>query len=141
MDNLEEILEEMLVNAYSKIIDNEEKILKNLNGLTLKEIHTLDIIAKTTKNKMNSSANIAKILDITAGTLTTNLVRLIEKGYVYKEKSIEDKRIIYVFLTPLGQSIRKKRELYHKKLVSNAISKLSTSEKVALTSVFNKIDI
>ena len=141
MDNLDLILEEILVSTYERIVDNELKILKSLNNISLKEIHTLDIIAKTTKSKTNTSTNISKILDITPGTLTTNLERLIERGYVYKEKSEDDKRVVWICLTQLGQGLRKKREKLHKNIVSNAVSKLSQSEKVALTSVFNKIDI
>ena len=141
MDNLEQILEEILCSAYTKLIYHEEKILKSLNGITLKECHTLDVIYNTMRTKNNMSSNIAKILGITLGTLTTNIDRLCDKGYVTRDKSDKDKRITVINLTDEGMSIRKKREISHKKLVRSAIDKLSASEKVALINAINKIEV
>lgn len=141
MDNLEQILEEILCSSYTKIIYYEEKILKTLNGLTLKECHTIDVIYNTMRSKTNTSTNIANILGITLGTLTTNIDRLCEKGYVSRDKSEKDKRITIINLTEEGLNIRKKHELSHKKLIKTAIEKLSTSEKVALMNAINKIEM
>lgn len=140
MDNLDIILEEILLGVYSRVIANEEKLLKNLSQLGLKEFNTLDAIALSMKNKNNTANNIAKILGITPGTLTTNLDRLQEKGLIAKEKNTEDKRIVQITLTPIGSALRKKRESIHKKLINNAIKNLSTSEKVALMNALNKIE-
>ena len=79
-------------------------------------------------------------MGITAGTLTTNLDRLTEKGYVYKDKNSSDKRVVMVYLTPSGTALRKKRENVHRKLISTAISRLSDTEKVALVSALNKLE-
>ena len=76
MGNLDELLEEMLLKGYSKVISSEEKILKSLDGLGLKEFNTLDAIWELTKNKNNTSNNLAKVLGVTPGTITTNLDRL-----------------------------------------------------------------
>lgn len=141
MDNLDSILEEILCSAYNRIIHNEEKILKDLGELTLKEFHTLDCIAHATKNKCNTSASIAKLLSITPSTFTINIDRLAKKGLVEKTRSESDKRVILITLTQYAQGLRKKRELMHKRLINNAISKLSATEKVTLTTTFNKIDI
>lgn len=140
MDNLDIILEEILSSVYGKVISNEEKLLKSLGPLGLKEFNTLDAIAIATKNKCNTANNIAKILSITPGTLTTNLDRLQDKGYVTKEKNNNDKRLVQIFLTPSGVALRKKRETAHSKLIASSISKLSTSEKVALVNALNKIE-
>lgn len=140
MEDLDGLLEEILANSYRQIISNEEKILKSLGDLGMKEFYTLDVIANTTKNKTNTSNNIAKVLGITAGTLTTNLDRLTEKGYVYKDKNSSDKRVVMVYLTPSGTALRKKRENAHRKLISTAISRLSDTEKVALVSALNKLE-
>jgi len=141
MDNLEQILEEILCSAYTKIIYHEEKILKGLNSMTLKECHTIDVIYNTMRSKNNTASNIANILGITLGTLTTNIDRLCDKGYVSRDKSEKDKRITVINLTQEGLNLRKKHELSHKKLIRTAIDKLSTSEKVALINAINKIEM
>ncbi len=140
MDKLDDILEDILKDNYNRIIKNEEKLLKALGNLSLKECNTLDAIAVTIKNKTNTSNNIAKILGITPGTLTTNLDRLSAKGLIYKEKSIDDKRVVFIYLTPDGCGVRRKRENAHRKIIANAIENLSTPEKVALMGALNKLE-
>lgn len=140
MDDLDKLLEEMMTKGYGKIIENEDIILKKLGSMSLKEFYTLDKIATTTKTKSNTSNNIARILDITPGTLTTNLDRLAAKGYISREKAEDDKRKVFVYLTPVGIQLLKRRNVLHKKIIRNIISKLSGTEKVALISALNKID-
>lgn len=140
MEQLDELLEKMMLQGFEKILANEENLLKQLGFLGVKEFNTLDAIWSLSKTKNNTASNIAKSLNITAGTFTTNLQRLLDKGYVYKEKTIQDKRIVYVYLTPAGVGIRRSRETAHKKLLRQALLGLSDSEKVALCSLLNKID-
>ena len=100
-DNLEALLEECLCNAYTKIIYNEEKILKNMMGISLsmKEYHTLDVVAELTRIGNNTISGIAQSLSITLSTCTINIDRLIEKGYLNKIKKSLDKRLSYIELT------------------------------------------
>ncbi|MCI5497833.1 MAG: MarR family transcriptional regulator [Firmicutes bacterium] len=140
MEQLDEVLEKMMLQGFEKILANEESLLKTLGTLGVKEYNTLDTIWTLTKTKSNTANNIAKALNITAGTLTTNLQRLTDKGYVYKERDTMDKRVVYVFLTPAGVGLRRSRETAHKKLLRQALLRLSDSEKVALCSLLNKIE-
>ncbi len=140
MEQLDEVLEKMMLQGFEKILANEESLLKTLGTLGVKEYNTLDTIWTLTKTKSNTANNIAKALNITAGTLTTNLQRLTDKGYVYKERDTMDKRVVYVFLTPTGVGLRRSRETAHKKLLRQALLRLSDSEKVALCSLLNKIE-
>ena len=140
MEQLDEVLEKMMLQGFEKILANEESLLKTLGTLGVKEYNTLDTIWTLTKTKSNTANNIAKALNITAATLTTNLQRLTDKGYVYKERDTMDKRVVYVYLTPAGVGLRRSRETAHKKLLRQALLRLSDSEKVALCSLLNKIE-
>lgn len=143
MDSLDEILEQSLCKTYTKIIYSEEKILKDMIGdtLSLKEFHTLDVIYYAMANENNTASNIAKMLGITQGTLTTNIDRLANKGYVNKVKQDNDRRITYINLTREGLNIRQKHENMHLKVIRNAVKNLSTSERVALMNAMNKLDL
>lgn len=142
MDNLDGLLLEMLCKVYSKIIYSEEKILKDMIGETLspKEFHTLEIINSAMLNKTNTAGTIAGRLGITLGTCTTNIDRLINKGLVNKVKNDIDRRVVYIELTEKGKAIYLKHTSMHKKVISKAIEKLTTSEKVALMNAVNKIE-
>ena len=143
MDNLEEILLEILSRAYSNIIYSEDKILKDMLGdtLSIKEMHTLEVIYSAMKYKNNTAGSIAKKLGITLGTCTINIDRLISKGLVNKIKNDKDRRVVYIELTDKGLQTHLKHSSMHKKIISKAINKLSTSEKVALFNAINKLEI
>ena len=142
MDNLEEILLEMLGRAYSNIIYSEDKILKDMIGdtLSIKEMHTLEVIYSSMASKSNTAGCIAKKLGITLGTCTINIDRLISKGLVNKIRNDKDRRVVYIELTDKGMQTHLKHSAMHKKIISKALSKLSTSEKVALFNAVNKLE-
>lgn len=143
MDNLEEILLEILGKAYSNIVYSEYKILKDMIGdtLSVKEMHTLEIIYSSMSNKTNTAGRIAKRLGVTLGTCTINIDRLITKGLVNKIRNDKDRRVVYIELTDKGIQTHLKHLSMHKKIISKAISKLSTSEKVALFNALNKLEL
>ena len=142
MDNLDEILVEILARAYSGIIYNEEKILKDMLGdtLSVKEMHTMEVIYSTMRNKQNTAGSIARKLGITLGTFTTNIDRLVAKGLVSKIKNEKDRRVVYIELTDKGIQAYLKHVAMHKKVITSAISKLTASEKVALFNAINKLE-
>ena len=143
MDNLEEILVEMLAKAYSGIIYREEQFLKDMLGdtLSIKEMHTIEVIYSTMRNKQNTAGSIARKLGITLGTCTTNIDRLVSKGLVSKIKNEKDRRVVYIELTDKGIQAYLKHVAMHKKIITTAIGKLSASEKVALFNAINKLEI
>ena len=143
MDNLETLLIDILSQVYSKIIYSEEKLLKDMMGetLSIKEFHTIEVIHSAMANKTNTAGTIAKRLGITLGTCTTNIDRLIVKGFVNKVKNDSDRRVVYIELTEKGKQIHLKHTSMHKKAVTKAINKLSMSEKVALMNAVNKLEI
>ena len=141
--NLEEILVDVLSGVYSRIIFNEERLIKDMMGdsLSLKEFLTLDIIFSLKSSGNNTASNVAKILGITISTCTINVDRLIAKGFVNKVRDASDKRIAYLELTDKGKQIKNKREQMHRRKITNAIDKLTMSEKVSLMNAMNKLDM
>ncbi len=141
MDNLDELLEEMLCKMYTQIINNENRILKSVSSLSQKEFQTLDMVFSCERNDCNTLGTIAQRLGITLSTCTINVDRLIEKGYLQKVKLNGDKRVSYISLTSTGLTALKKRDIMHHRVVNGAIKNLTSSEKVALLSAINKMDI
>jgi len=141
MDDLDEVLVEMLSKSYSQIILNEERILKKLSDITLKELRTLELIAKVEKNGNNTSTYIANILGISLGTLTANIDRLIKKGLVNKEKSQLDKRTTIIILSSSGKKILKDYKNEHLNIIKKAMVNLSQKEKAIIVSLVTKFDI
>ena len=141
MDELDEVLEEILNKNYLKMISYEEKILRKLGDITLKELKTLEIIAKGERCKNNNSTAIAHALGITLGTLTANINRLVKKGLVIKDKLLEDKRTTILTVSQSGKKILKEYSNEHLKIIRSSTQNLTQKEKTIIVSLVNKFDI
>ena len=63
---------------------------------------------------------------------------LTRKGYVIRERSTQDKRVVWVYLTDTGKAAYKHHEEFHEKMSQAAISEMSEDEvKVLLKSLNN----
>ena len=71
---------------------------------------------------------IAHRLSVTVGTLTTNMNGLEKKGYIRRERSQEDKRLVYVLLTEKGKKAFYHHRDFHKKMIKAIIKDLSGEE-------------
>lgn len=141
MEEMDVYLEECLLNSYSRIVFNEVNILKSLSDITIKEIRTLDIISRLEKNGKNNATNVASVLGITLGTLTTNIDRLIKKELVEKDKLLSDKRTIVLTVTQSGKKVLKSYKNEHLKVIRTALKNLTTKEKSVIVSLVNKFEI
>ena len=125
-----EEINNFMVNCFYTILNSEEKSLEAMsNGkLTLKEIHAIEAVYKTMKTGENNFSNIANLLGITLGTLTTTFSRLEQKGYLIKERHPHDKRVFYVIPTRLAELINNEHTAWHERLVSDIVKALSDDE-------------
>ena len=91
-------LNDILVRLFAHVLDIEEKCLKKgeFSDLTIKEMHIIDSIGIEKESSMSETA---KELGITSGTLTIAIDNLIRKGYVQRNRSKEDRRVVLVKLT------------------------------------------
>ena len=80
--------------------------------------------------------DIAEKLSISHNTASEHVKKLVRNGWLYKERSDEDQRKVYLYLTDLGSVIlRKNTELDENKL-QVALSKLSTNERKKIVEAF-----
>ena len=112
-----------------------------LNGkLTLKEIHVIEAVFKTMKTGDNNFSNIANMLGITLGTLTTAFAKLNQKGYLLKERHPQDKRIYYIIPTRLAEMINDEHTKWHEKLVNGVVTTLPEDELKSLVEVLKHLE-
>ncbi len=90
-----ETVNEILVRLFADVLDIEEKCLKigEFSDLSISEMHVIDNIGV---NRERTMSDTAKDLRITSGTLTTAVDNLIKKGYVARERSVEDRRVVKI---------------------------------------------
>lgn len=139
MDKSKKVLNEILVDLFNDILEIEEKSLKTgpLSDLSITELHTIDAIGMYEKKTMGE---IAQKLDITVGTLTTAINKLIKKGYVERHRIEEDRRVVLVNVTKKGKLAYRLHQKFHSDMVKETISGLSEKEEEILISALERLN-
>ena len=111
-------LNELLVKLFNNVMDTEERavITKEFEDITNNDMHIIEAIGIEEPRRMS---DIAKRLDVTMGTLTTNMNSLEDKGYIVRERSKTDKRVVLVVLTPKGKKAFYHHRDFHKNMIKN----------------------
>jgi DNA-binding MarR family transcriptional regulator len=85
-------------------------------------------------------SEIASKLDITMGTLTTAIDKLIKKGYVERSRSEIDRRIVNVSLTNKGKLAYRIHEKFHLDMVKEIMNDFSDEEEEILLTALQKLN-
>lgn len=133
-------INELLVEVYNDIMTIEAQALKQgeFNDLSITEIHTIEVIGMYGSKTMSE---IAAKLDITTGTLTTAVDKLIKKNYMERKRSETDRRMVYVNLTHRGKLAYRTHEKFHTDMVKQIVTGFSEKEEEILVNALNKLNI
>ena len=95
-------INEILVHLFNEIWELEEKavITDEYKDITNNDMHIIEAVGLGKGNNMTA---IAKKLKITVGSLTTSMNSLVNKKYVVRERSAEDRRVVNIRLTKKGE--------------------------------------
>ena len=115
----DETLNELLVRIFKDIMEIEGRCLVSgeFKDLTYNDFHVIEAIGLREPKSMKTVAN---LMDVTTGTLTKAMDGLTEKGYVIRERSKQDKRVVWVYLTEKGKAAYKHHEAFHHDMIKNA---------------------
>jgi len=133
------MINELLVQLFNDVLQIEEQSLKNgiLSDLSITEIHTIEAIGMYSEKTMSE---VAQKLNITVGTLTTAINKLIKKGYVERKRIEEDRRVVLVKLTKSGKLAFRLHDKFHHEMINNALEGLSLNEEEILISSLSKVN-
>ena len=125
--NTKRSINELLVNLFNHVMDLEGKAVNTsqFSDITNNDMHIIEAIGIEEPRNMSV---IAHRLSVTVGTLTTNMNGLEKKGYIRRERSQEDKRLVYVLLTEKGKKAFYHHRDFHKKMIKAIIKDLSGEE-------------
>jgi DNA-binding MarR family transcriptional regulator len=92
----------MALRQVNRAIDLHSKHLNKTVGLTAPQVIVLQSIESQAPVTVGE---IAKAISLGQATVTTIVSRLENRGYLYREKSLQDRRKVYVVLTAKGKEI------------------------------------
>ena len=124
-------LNELLVNLFDNVMDMEAKAVstEEYRDITNNDMHIIEAIGVDEPRNMSV---IAHRLSVTVSTLTTNMNGLEKKGYIRKERSLNDKRVVYVTLTEKGRKAFYHHRDFHKKMIKAIVKDLREDEMEVL---------
>ena len=128
---LEETLNELLVKLFKDILEIEAKslITEEFKDITYNDMHIIEAVGVDEPRNMKM---VAKLMSVTTGTLTKAMDALCDKGYVIRERSTKDKRVIKLRLTDRGKSAYYHHEQFHRQMIKNIASEMSEQETEVL---------
>lgn len=120
-------INDILVHLFNDIWDLEKVavITGEFVDITNNDMHIIEAVGLGKGRKMSE---IARDLKITVGSLTTSMNNLVKKGYVRRERSEEDRRVVNICLTEKGVRAYHHHADFHKKMVDAVVNKLSEEE-------------
>jgi DNA-binding MarR family transcriptional regulator len=127
-----------IVSKLSNLFGQSEEVAKeqfHLLSLTHTQMHYLETI-----NLLDnpSITELATSLKLTKPTVTVAVDKLIEKDYLYKIQSDEDRRSAHLHLTEKGKLINQMHDYYHKRIAESFSRKLSNEELETLVGLLTK---
>ena len=132
-------LNEMLVSLFNHVMDVEADavITEEFSDITNNDMHIIEAVGISDPK---TRSEIAKKLNVTVGTLTTNMNGLEKKGYIVRERSSEDKRVVYAILTERGKKAFYHHRDFHKNMIRSVVGDLDDDEKRLLYKCLKKLD-
>lgn len=120
-------INELLVNLFNHVMDMEAKavITSEFSDISNNDMHIIEAIGT---DELKSMSVIARELSVTVSTLTTNMNGLEKKGYIVRERSQTDKRVVHVKLTDKGRKAFFHHRDFHKKMIRAIVKDLSGEE-------------
>jgi DNA-binding MarR family transcriptional regulator len=137
--DLRETINSGLVTFFNEIMELEEKaiITDEFKDITNNDMHIIAAIGLGEGNRMSV---IAKKLNITVGSLTTSMNALVNKGYVERQRSNTDRRVVNIHLLEKGIAAYKHHEDYHNRMTDALIEKVTPEELAIWVKSFHALD-
>jgi DNA-binding MarR family transcriptional regulator len=128
---------EAIAKLSGKIVQMEDAAKEQFNfkGLTLIQMHYLETINQLINPSLTELATEMKL---TKPTVKVAVDRLIEKEYVYKVRSDEDKRSAHLHLTEKGKLINQMHDYAHRRLAELIIKNLQQNDLELFTGLIEK---
>lgn len=124
-------INEVLVYLFRHIWDLEKEaiITGEFKDVTDNDMHIIEAVGLNEEGSMGKKmSEIAHTQKVTVGSLTTSMNSLVKKGYVIRERSEEDRRVVYIRLTEKGERAYHHHAQFHKKMVEAVVARLSEEE-------------
>lgn len=128
-------LSHLIVEFYERLSSWEHGVVRD-KGLTLPQMHTLEILGANGPMRMKE---LAGRMGVTTGTLTVMIDRLVKNGQVERRPHDTDRRSIIVALTESGRTLFAEHDDLHLQLTEELTAGLTPEELEAFEATLRKM--
>ena len=134
-----ETLNDVLVNLFRDITGIEQRAVLKLGypDITINDLHVIEAIGAGEPKSMSA---VARALSVTVGTLTISVNSLVKKGYVIRQRSSEDRRVVLISLSARGRDVFTHHARFHQSMIDSVVKELTEEELGALTKALTKLN-
>ena len=131
-------LNDILVKLFNDLMDIEDNCLitGEFRNISNNDMHVIEAVGI---EEPKSMTEVAKRLNITTGTLTKSIDALVRKKYVVRNRSEEDKRVVKLSLTELGERAYEHHARFHKNMIEDIKGQLDDGETRVLIATLGKL--
>ena len=104
--------------------------------LSVRQITCLDLIVH---GEEPTATELARALQVTKPTVSALLARLVQNGYVRKERSQTDARAWHVHLTERGAAVMAAHRAVHEGIAARLVRNLDETERAQLATLLTKV--
>jgi DNA-binding MarR family transcriptional regulator len=133
MDKLVEIISKL--SREIGLMEEAAKELFNFKELTLTQMNYMETINQLHNPNLTE---LAIEMNLTKPTVKVAIDKLIDKDYIYRVQSDEDRRTAHLHLTEKGKLINEMHDYAHKRMAELISKKLDYTERVLLESLLEK---
>lgn len=136
------VLNKLFTETYNNIGQYEESTLKKAasDNLSLNEYHIIEFIGSCEDEWGRTIGDIAQYMNVTFPTVTVAIKKLETKGYITKNKSESDGRVVYIRLTRQGLKMNAAHRYFHKHMVRIVGDQFNDEELKILIKCMNIIN-
>jgi DNA-binding MarR family transcriptional regulator len=119
-------------------VELKKAFTKHMGPLHLKAVE-FSILVMVAANERVNQKQLGQALDVSAPNMAITLDRMVERGWVERVRSLEDRRAQLIHLTPAGAALTQKAEKIASKMEVSAVRVLSEAERLLLIELLHKV--
>jgi DNA-binding MarR family transcriptional regulator len=119
-------------------IELKKAFQRHLGPLKLKAVEFSVMVLVDTNDEV-SQKQLGQALDVSPPNLAVTLDRMVERGWVRRERSERDRRAQLIRLTPAGQALIRRARKISETMEQDALNVLSPAEQALLIELLHRV--
>lgn len=121
-------------------VELKKSFQRHLGPLKLKAVEFSVLVLVDTNGEVNQK-QLGQALDVSAPNLAVTLDRMVEQGWVRRERSERDRRAQLVKLTPAGQALVTRARKIAQTMENDALKVLTPAERALVIELLHRVAV